>query len=49
MDATAPTDRFNAYEEDFQQIVATVRDRLDGGKDDRGGEHCPHAEGRHGE
>ena len=34
----SPTALFDSYEQDFQQIIASIRDKLEGdGKDDRGG------------
>lgn len=38
----SPTALFNSYEQDFKQIIASVREKLEsgggGGEDERGGE-----------
>ena len=38
----SPTALFDSYEQDFKQIVASVRDKLEGGggEGERGGEFC---------
>jgi vesicle transport through interaction with t-SNAREs protein 1 len=36
----SPTALFDSYEQDFQQFIDTIRQKLDGeGKDDSGGEY----------
>ena len=38
----SPTALFDSYEQDFQQIVASIRDKLEGdGRDERGGTCSP--------
>jgi vesicle transport through interaction with t-SNAREs protein 1 len=33
----SPTALFDSYEQDFKQLVESIREKLEGGKDDRGG------------
>lgn len=37
----SPTALFDSYEQDFQQIISSIREKLEGdAKDERGGEHA---------
>ena len=37
----SPTALFDSYEQDFQQIISSIREKLEGdGKDERGGALC---------
>ena len=45
----SPTALFDSYEQDFQQIIASIREKLEGdGKDERGGALCVTEHGREG-
>lgn len=42
----SPTSLFDSYEQDFQQLINSIREKLDGdAKDDRGGESVRERDG----
>jgi vesicle transport through interaction with t-SNAREs 1 len=39
---SSPTALFDSYEQDFQQFIGTIQEKLEGeGSDDHGGEQAP--------
>ena len=45
---TSPTTLFDSYEQDFKQIIQSIRDKLEGdGKDAQGGAYAPEIESMH--